>query len=176
MKYSVLIAFGVLTSLSSHANAANKCYEKVPVPAHWQCTDSDSKSADFTEGCIWQPDSVKDVEVQCPPPQAMWVPGSPVLSQAQICSALAMKPAKINGDVCKSREKSDGGTYAEGRSGSSLFETSPGACRDNICDTISYRVLGRESSGLVYTCWDATGRRDYDPTDGVSHYACIEPE
>jgi hypothetical protein len=176
MKHAIAFALGIFLSLSSHASAAEKCYEQVTVPAHWVCSNTDSKSADFSEGCYMEPQTVKNVEVACPPKEAEWVNGSPLLSQTQVCSALDMKVSKIDGTICKSREIKDGGTVVEGRSGSSKFQSSPGACRDSPCDTISYRVLGYETSNTVYLCWNASGRRDYDPTDGVSHYACIDKD
>jgi hypothetical protein len=165
MRMLSLAIFAIAANGTAHA--AGTCYENKVVPAHYTCSSSDSNSADFTEGCRYEPDTVKEVEVECPK-EAVWVPASATASAAATCNAKNMAVSSIDGAVCKSREQA--GTYAALNNPNTLFNPWGVNCREWNCETIGNRV---GMSAPFYTCWEQGDRQDFDPSDLVTHYACI---
>lgn len=174
MKILSITSFALFAALlAGGANAADKvCYESELVPAHYECSGSDSKSADFTEGCTMVPDYVKQTPVECPK-EAIWVAATAFQSATTVCSARNMRVSNIDGAICQSAEQSVG-TEAPGLSGNRYVVSALECNRNNRCDTYSSRMLGYNYSGTIYACWKSGQRKDYDPTDVVRRYACIE--
>lgn len=168
MRWMCVLSFGMFFTASVTASAAEICYENKLVEAHYTCSDSDSSSADFTESCTYAPDEVQQVEVECPK-EAVWVPTSASVSAKDTCSAKNMAVSSINGAMCKSREQA--GTYASLNNPNTVFNPWGANCRESLCETIGSRV---GMSTAFYTCWEDGDRQDFDPSDLVTHYACIE--
>lgn len=92
--------------------SAEKCYEDVYVPASFECATTNSKSADFTNGCKPVSAHYEKKEIECP--TARWVnviadtrvrlDGTPV-THSQMCAKYGMKPAVSEGKICASGER-----------------------------------------------------------------------
>ncbi|MCS4089317.1 hypothetical protein [Rhizobium sp. BK176] len=120
-----LIVLGAPTA----SQAAGICYGTRDVAAGWVCSKTDSKSADFTHGCIFVAAHKETYEVPCPPPPAAWAPafesslvGLSSVKKISCQSANMGSPTSINGFECKSRNLPNGGAYSyemQGMSGGS---------------------------------------------------------
>ncbi|MCZ7862575.1 hypothetical protein O9X98_14465 [Agrobacterium salinitolerans] len=105
---AIIFSVGVL--ISGTAYAAEKCYEDVPVAASFDCAKNNSKSADFSSGCQFNPATTKKVEVDCP---GRWVnikaatvgSSSPTPTQSEVCKSKGLNSAKIGGMFCASGER-----------------------------------------------------------------------
>ena len=112
--YRILAGLALTTALlcSGSAMAAEKCYEAVLVPASMSCSTSNSKSADFTNGCKPVDAHYEQKEIECQ--VGRWVNiiaetkigtyGDHV-TQAQACAAYGLKSYNINGKTCASGER-----------------------------------------------------------------------
>jgi hypothetical protein len=168
MKLMCMLSLGMFFGTGPGTTyAAEVCYENRLVPAHYACQGNDSNSADFTESCTYAPDTVEEVEVECPK-EAIWVPASATASARDTCNARDMAVSSINGAMCKSREQA--GTYASLNNPETVFNPWGSNCRESLCETIGSRV---GMSTAFYTCWEEGDRQDFDPSDLVTHYACI---
>nr|WP_250807184.1 hypothetical protein [Neorhizobium tomejilense] len=180
MKYIrfFLLAGVVQIGLSVAAQAAEKCYEEIPIPTSLLCADSNSRSADFSSGCEVTPATTEKKEIDCP---ATWVNISgDVESHATTCARVGLRPTDIDGAKCAAGERRpttggnfNGISYKFGRWGGStqggsiiqfLSRTvTSGFCRD--CD--------RKTTTYTYNyCWNPGNKRDNDSTDIVVAYAC----
>ncbi|MBY3432910.1 hypothetical protein HFN89_01800 [Rhizobium laguerreae] len=109
--FALACAVSVLSSVGA-AHAAEKCYKDVAVAAKIACTNSNSVSADFTNGCKFVAAHVEKQEIACP--VGKWVnvtadtkmgkKGARV-SPAQVCAQAGLVPYSINGKVCASGER-----------------------------------------------------------------------
>ncbi|MCV9963644.1 hypothetical protein OIU34_17225 [Pararhizobium sp. BT-229] len=90
------------------AMAAEKCYKDVAVPSGLSCSDSSSKSADFTTGCKIVPAHTEKVETACEVGRWVNVAGTrvssagTVITHSQACAAHGLQPYNINGNICAS--------------------------------------------------------------------------
>jgi len=175
--------------LTMPAMAADKCYQKVLIPAEFKCnagaTDGVNRFDDFSNGsCQRIAERYEDVEVECPK-VGRWVnatfnnktitvngPGrdggtstqtiSVATSQAETCSSVGLSPAKLEGQyICASGEArpNRGEGYA----------------------SINYKY-GRWGSGgwagvsttqnNYLFCWGNGQKRDNDSTDRVVAWYC----
>ncbi len=181
---AILLSAGVL--VSGTAFAAEKCYETVPVEASYKCGNNDSNSADFTSDCTYVPASFEEEEVDCP---GRWVnitqatsgSSAPVPTQAQVCSAKGLKPAKIGGMFCASGERTPrvGGywesiNYKYGRKGDGN-----GHDGGNDLDSRTYTIdtCGKDCENYVtrYSlyCYDnGTSTKNNTPEDAAVAFYC----
>ncbi|MBY3157239.1 hypothetical protein HFO56_33480 [Rhizobium laguerreae] len=109
--FALACAVSVLSSVGA-AHAAEKCYKDVAVAAKIACTNSNSVSADFTNGCKFVAAHVEKQEIACP--VGKWVnvtadtkmgKKGALVSQAQVCAQAGLVPYNINGKICASGER-----------------------------------------------------------------------
>ncbi|MDW9481189.1 hypothetical protein GOB57_21320 [Sinorhizobium meliloti] len=181
MRFTISSAAFAALFLASYGSsqAATKCYEDIPVPASLQCADNGSKSADFTTGCTYVPQSVQKKEIECPA-TARWVNANGKDSQAQVCSAAGLKSANIDGQICAAGEKRpssgvnyQGINYRFGKWGGG------GGEGGTIVERKKRRTsrIGDDKPATYetnYYCWKSSGTRDYDGTDIAVAYVCDE--
>jgi hypothetical protein len=125
----IIIGALIVIGATGTSHAAGVCYGTRNVPEGWVCSTTDSKSADFTHGCVIAPAHVETYEVPCPPPPAAWAPAfeSSLVGLSSVknisCKTANMgSPTSINGMECKSRNLPNGGAYSyelQGMSGGS---------------------------------------------------------
>ena len=181
MQFTIRFAAFAALLLSSvgPSQAATKCYEDIKVPSSLQCANNGSKSADFTNGCTYTPESIQKKEVECPV-TSRWVNSNGKQSQAQVCSAAGLKSANIEGRICAAGEKRpSSGTNYQGIN--YRFGTWGGGRGDGgtIVELKSKRTSSISDDGpatfeTYYFCWNSGNKRDYDNTDIAVAYACEE--
>lgn len=161
-----LAAAAILFTLWGSSSYA-ACYDEVYVPETVSCSkDNRENFADFSNGgCSVIPAKIQQVEVACP---ASWIPVvSMTETHSQACARVGMAVGNVEGAVCQSREQSRGTMPA-------LLDAKTewrANCRyDSPCQTYGGRM--GVASGKFYSCWSASQRRDYDPTDRLTHWAC----
>lgn len=172
--HTSLIASAVLfVAMQSSAYAAEKCYEETVVPASSSCAKNGSKSADFSSGCQYSPQTIEKKVVSCP---ATWVNADGQTSQAKACAAEGLKPADFDGQRCASGEwrpisgeNYQNINYRYGKYGSGGGK---GGSTAQLVTRTWTSGSGQEETYIVYYCWNPRDTRDNDGTDLAVAYAC----
>lgn len=98
--------------IGTNSMAAEKCYEDVYVPAAMTCSDTSSKSADFTNGCKEVAAHYEQKEIECQ--VGRWVNiiadtrignKGAAITQSEACAVYDLKPYNVNGKICASGER-----------------------------------------------------------------------
>jgi hypothetical protein len=161
-------AFWFLLAIAAagSASADEKCYTTVNIPAGWTCAQSNSKSADFTNGCYLATAHQEQVEIACPVPQGGWAhPFASDLVQGLDIRKLSCKnagfgePTTISGHICQSKNMPNGGGW--------VYQE-------------EYLSQGQnEQVRRNYYCFASRGTANtVDPSEGdrVTMYACAAKE
>jgi hypothetical protein len=173
---SAVAATALFVAMHSTAFAAEKCYEETVVPSSMSCSNNGSKSADFTSGCKFIPQTVEKKVVDCP---ATWVNSDGHTSQAAVCAAAGLTSATFDGQRCAAGERrpSTGENHENinyhsgkwgsggGRGGSIVQPFSRTYTSGNRDNKQTTTVTG-------YYCWNSGDKRDGDGTDIAVAYVC----